>query len=114
MPTSRRAAAGHRGQHEQERERLQEGRRGVGDAVGSPSTGLQRGEVEGEEDVLDHDDAEDEAASRGWSSRRSSTSSLVTMADDEMPIAPAMTSASLVPQPRAKPKARPPPTLSAR
>ena len=33
------------------------------------------------------------------------------MADDEMPIAPAMTNASLAPQPRANPKAMPPPTF---
>ena len=33
------------------------------------------------------------------------------MALDEMPVAPAMTSASLLPQPSAKPKASPAPTL---
>jgi hypothetical protein len=46
--------------------------------------------------------------------RRSSTRSLVTMAEEEIPTAPAMTRASLVPQPRAAPRARPPPTLSRR
>ena len=44
--------------------------------------------------------------------RPGSTSSLVTIAEEEMPIAPASTSASLVPHPTANPKARPPPTLS--
>ena len=50
----------------------------------------------------------------GLASRRSSTSSLVTMADDEMPVAPAMISASFAPQPIAKPSARPAPMLRAR
>ncbi len=44
-------------------------------------------------------------------SRFSSTSSLVTIADDEMPTAPTMTKASRLPQPSAKPKASPAPTF---
>ena len=43
----------------------------------------------------------------GLASRRSSTSSLVTIADDEMPTMPAITSVSRPPQPSAKPEARP-------
>src|SRR4029453_9201743 len=50
----------------------------------------------------------------GLARRRSSTSSLVAIADDEMPTAPAMTNASRVPHPSAKPSASPPPTLSPR
>ena len=50
----------------------------------------------------------------GLPSRLSSTSSLVTMALDEMPVAPATRKASLLPQPSAKPKARPAPMLRPR
>ena len=50
----------------------------------------------------------------GLASRRSSVSSFVTMADDEMPTAPAITNASAVPQPRDRPNRKPPPTLSSR
>jgi hypothetical protein len=46
--------------------------------------------------------------------RRSSINSLVAMADDEIPTMPAMTSASRLPHPRAKPSTRPPPRLKAR
>src|SRR5215204_2662802 len=48
----------------------------------------------------------------GLASRRSSTRSLVTIADDEMPTAPATTRASPVPRTSANPNASPPPTLS--
>ena len=50
----------------------------------------------------------------GLARRRSSTSSFVTMALDEMPVAPAMTKASFVPQPSAKPNASPAPMFSPR
>ena len=43
----------------------------------------------------------------GLPRRRSSTSSFVTMALDEMPVAPAMTSASLVPQPEREAEGQP-------
>ncbi len=50
----------------------------------------------------------------GFPMRPRSTSTLVTIADEEMPRTPARTSASEVPQPRAKPNASPAPTFSAR
>ncbi|CAM5627362.1 hypothetical protein SCALM49S_05663 [Streptomyces californicus] len=46
--------------------------------------------------------------------RPRSTRIFVTIADEEMPRTPARTSASDVPQPSAKPKARPAPTFRAR
>ncbi len=50
----------------------------------------------------------------GLPMRPRSTRIFVTIADEEMPRTPARTSASDVPQPSAKPKARPAPTFRAR
>ncbi|OUE31022.1 hypothetical protein BFL35_07180 [Clavibacter michiganensis] len=46
-----------------------------------------------------------------FASRFSSMRSFVTMALEEVAVIPAMTSASRVPQPRAKPNAKPTPML---
>jgi hypothetical protein len=47
-------------------------------------------------------------------SRRSSTTSFVTIADDEIPTAPPITSASRDPHPSENPSAKPPPTFRRR
>ena len=67
-------------------------------------------EVDRDEDVFDDGDAEDDGVSR-LASRRSSISSFVTIALDEVAVIPAMMSASRVPQPTHMPKAKPTPML---
>jgi hypothetical protein len=103
--------------HQREREEETERRRDVDDcrrrSLGVAEHRLQQREVQGEEHVLDDDDAEDDALSR-LPSRRRSTSSLVTIADDEMPTTPATTRASRIPHPNESPRSSPPPTLSTR
>ena len=97
-------------QQEQESERGADRDEDVGHALGVVEHGLEHREVQRQEDVLHHDDTEDEAGLR-IRDRLSSTRSLVAIADDEIPTTPAMISASRSPQPSRKPEAEPDPDV---
>ena len=92
------AVPGDQPEHDQEGERPDEEHDALADAVGLPEDGRQAARYS----------ARNRSSSTmiprisrvsGLPRRRSSTRSFVTMALDEMPVAPAMTSASLLPTP---------------
>ena len=72
----RRPPAGEGGEGEEEGEGDGELGDRVGGTVGITEHGLEESEVQGEEDVLHDDDAEDQRGSRGWRGGRSSIEQL--------------------------------------